>query len=108
MDFLDWRLVAVMPEPGRRDKALAHRLPWLKRWSRLHQSSERWSCAMDWDDIVPKKPKTNAAVGDILATLSVAELEARIAEFEREIERVKAELDAKRKHEAAASALFKK
>jgi len=37
-----------------------------------------------------------------------SELEARIAEFEREIERVKAELDAKRKHEAAASALFKK
>ena len=63
---------------------------------------------MDWDDIVPKKPKTNAAVGDILATLSVAELEARIAEFEREIERVKVELEAKRKHEAAASALFKK
>jgi uncharacterized small protein (DUF1192 family) len=63
---------------------------------------------MDWDDIVPKKPKTSAAIGDSLATLSVAELEARIADFEREIERVKAELDTKRKHEAAASALFKK
>jgi hypothetical protein len=24
MDFLDWRLVAVMPEPGRRDKPFAH------------------------------------------------------------------------------------
>jgi len=35
-------------------------------------------------------------------------LEARIADFEREIERVKAELEAKRKHEQAASALFKK
>jgi uncharacterized small protein (DUF1192 family) len=64
--------------------------------------------AMDWDEIAPKKPKTNAAVGDSLATLSVAELEERIADFEREIERVKAELEAKRKHEAAASALFKK
>ena len=63
---------------------------------------------MDWDEIAPKKPKTNIAVGDNLSTLSVAELEARIAEFEREIERVKAELDAKRKHEQAASALFKK
>ena len=63
---------------------------------------------MDWDDITPKKPKTNVAVGDNLSTLSVAELEARIAEFEREIERVKVELEAKRKHEQAASALFKK
>ena len=63
---------------------------------------------MDWDEIQPKKPKTNVVVGDNLSTLSVAELEARIAEFEREIERVNAELIAKRKHEQAASALFKK
>jgi uncharacterized small protein (DUF1192 family) len=63
---------------------------------------------MDWDDITPKKPKAGATVGDTLATLSVAELEARIAEFEREIARVKTELDAKRRHEEAASALFKK
>ena len=63
---------------------------------------------MDWDDIVPKKPKTGAAVGDNLSTLSVAELEERIAEFEAEIQRVRAELEAKRKHEQAASALFKK
>lgn len=63
---------------------------------------------MDWDELQPKKPKTNVAVGDSLSTLSVAELEARIAEFEREIERVNAELIAKRKHEQAASALFKK
>jgi uncharacterized small protein (DUF1192 family) len=63
---------------------------------------------MDWDEIAPKKPKTNAAVGDGLSKLSVAELEERIADFEREIERVKMELEAKRKHEQAASALFKK
>lgn len=63
---------------------------------------------MDWDDITPKKPKSGAAVGDSLSTLSVAELEARIAEFEREIERVKAELDVKRRHEDAANALFKR
>jgi uncharacterized small protein (DUF1192 family) len=47
-------------------------------------------------------------VGDSLATLSVAELEARIAAFEQEIERVKTELAAKRKHEEAANALFKR
>jgi uncharacterized small protein (DUF1192 family) len=63
---------------------------------------------MDWDDIVPKKPKTGIAVGDNLETLSVAELEARIAAFEVEIGRIKGELAAKRKHEQAASALFKK
>ncbi|MFN3623294.1 MAG: DUF1192 domain-containing protein [Hyphomicrobium sp.] len=63
---------------------------------------------MDWDDITPKKPKTGVAVGDSLATLSVAELEARIAAFEQEIERVKTELAAKRKHEEAANALFKR
>lgn len=63
---------------------------------------------MDWDDIAPKKPKGGLAVGDNLSTLSVAELEARIAEFEREIERVKVELESKRRHEEAANALFKK
>lgn len=63
---------------------------------------------MDWDDITPKKPKTSAAIGENLATLSVAELEARIAAFEAEIERVRAELEAKRRHEQAAAALFKK
>jgi len=62
---------------------------------------------MDWDEIAPKKPKTHAAVGENLSALSVAELEARIADFEREIERVKTELEAKRKHEQAAAALFK-
>ena len=63
---------------------------------------------MDWDDIAPKKPKITAAVGDSLSTLSVAELEARIAAFEAEIARVKAELDSKRRHEEAANALFKR
>jgi uncharacterized small protein (DUF1192 family) len=63
---------------------------------------------MDWDDIAPKTPKAATAIGDNLATLSVAELEARIAAFEAEIERVKAELEAKRRHEEAAAALFKR
>lgn len=62
---------------------------------------------MDWDDVRPK-PATGAMIGENLSTLSVGELEARIAELEREIERVKAELAAKRQHEDAASALFKR
>jgi uncharacterized small protein (DUF1192 family) len=63
---------------------------------------------MDWDDIVPKKPVTAAIVGESLETLSVAELEQRIVDLQREIERVKAELEVKRRHEDAASALFKR
>lgn len=63
---------------------------------------------MDWDDMAPKKPKSGTAVGDNLTALSVAELEARIAEFEQEIERVKVELESKRRHEQAANALFRR
>ncbi|MEQ1716404.1 MAG: DUF1192 domain-containing protein [Hyphomicrobium sp.] len=59
---------------------------------------------MDWDE-ARLKPK--AEIGEALATLSVGELEARIAALEAEMARVKAELAKKRAHEAAASALFK-
>ncbi|MDH4980812.1 DUF1192 domain-containing protein [Hyphomicrobium sp. D-2] len=63
---------------------------------------------MDWDDIVPKTAKgIQVVVGDNLETLSVAELEQRILVFETEIVRVRDELEKKRRHEAAASALFK-
>jgi len=62
---------------------------------------------MDWDDIKPK-PATGVTIGDNLSSLSVGELEARIKDLEKEIVRVRAELDAKRKHEDAASALFKR
>lgn len=62
---------------------------------------------MDWDEIAPQ-PVKGAVIGENLSTLSLAELEARIVDLEREIERVKVELDAKRRHEAAASSLFKR
>jgi uncharacterized small protein (DUF1192 family) len=62
---------------------------------------------MDWDEIKPK-PATGTMIGDNLENLSVAELEARIKDLEEEIVRVQAELDAKRRHEDAASALFKR
>jgi uncharacterized small protein (DUF1192 family) len=62
---------------------------------------------MDWDDIKPK-PATGPMIGENLSTLSVAELEARIKELEQEIVRVRSELDSKRRHEDAASALFKR
>ena len=62
---------------------------------------------MDWDDLKPK-PKPSVTLGEDLTTLSVAELEARIGELQGEIERVKAELDAKKAHEAAADQIFKR
>jgi uncharacterized small protein (DUF1192 family) len=63
---------------------------------------------MDWDELQPRKTQSGAAIGDNLSTLSVAELEARIAAFEAEIARVREELEAKQRHEQAASALFKR
>ena len=62
---------------------------------------------MDWDEITPK-PIASIVVGESLTKLSVAELQVRIKELESEIERVKAELEAKRRHESAASAIFKR
>jgi uncharacterized small protein (DUF1192 family) len=47
-------------------------------------------------------------VGEDLKVLSVAELEERIRALEQEIARVRNELQAKRSHEQAAAALFKR
>lgn len=62
---------------------------------------------MDWDEARSVSAKS-ASIGDNLDTLSVAELEHRIAAFSAEIERVKAELAKKQAHGSAAAALFKK
>lgn len=61
---------------------------------------------MDWDEV---RPKTAAGlvVGENLETLSVSELEGRIAALDAEIQRVRAELARKRAHEAAAASIFK-
>lgn len=62
---------------------------------------------MDWDDMVPK-PKPQMTVGEPLATLSIGELDQRIKALEEEIARVRAEIEKKQAHEAAAAALFKR
>lgn len=88
-------------------------LPPYARWRRIVAAdgralgNEAREQPMDWDDVRPE-PKKGAVIGDNLDTLSVAELEARISDLEREIARVKAELEKKRRHEDAASALFKR
>ncbi len=65
---------------------------------------------MDWDEDRPKPagPKAPITVGEPLGSFSIADLEARIAALTREIERVQEELRAKRAHEAAAAAVFKR
>jgi uncharacterized small protein (DUF1192 family) len=63
--------------------------------------------AMDWDDLKPKVAK-GITLGESLESLSVAELDLRILALQQEIERVKAELAAKKAHEAAAAAVFKR
>jgi uncharacterized small protein (DUF1192 family) len=62
---------------------------------------------MDWDDLKPKAPK-GITLGENLESLSVAELQARIAALNAEIVRVEAELAAKKAHEAAAASIFKR
>ena len=62
---------------------------------------------MDWDEQRPAPAKA-MTVGESLQSLSIAELEARIAALTREIDRVREELAAKRAHEAAAAAVFKR
>ncbi len=61
---------------------------------------------MDFDDVKPE-PKSGPSIGEDLSTLSVAELEQRIASLNKEIDRVKAELETKKGRQAAADNLFK-
>jgi uncharacterized small protein (DUF1192 family) len=63
--------------------------------------------SMDWDEARQKMAK-NFQVGENLDTQSIADLEARIAAFEGEVTRVRAEITRKKAHEAAAASLFKR
>ncbi len=60
---------------------------------------------MEWDE--PKAKLTAShTVGEPLDKLSKEELEGRLKTLEGEIARLKAELEQKKKHEAAAAELF--
>ena len=61
---------------------------------------------MDDEEQRRKKPVAHD-VGMVLDTLSVSELEQRIALLEGEIARLRAAIDAKRKSKSAADAFFK-
>ncbi len=56
-----------------------------------------------------EKPKPSGImIGEDLSLLSVDELQERISLCEQEIERIRAELDAKKSGLAAAQAIFRK
>ena len=61
---------------------------------------------MDWDEQTPRPAKA-VTLGEDLRTLSVSELEQRLMQLAHETERVRAEMQAKKAHEAAAAAVFK-
>lgn len=62
---------------------------------------------MDWDEARSKTTKA-IVVGEDLKALSIADLEERIMALKAEIGRLETEIAARRKHESAAAALFKR
>jgi uncharacterized small protein (DUF1192 family) len=80
---------------------------WYSGPRRDHQNQDRGR-VMDWDELNIKRAVKGVTLGESLETLSVAELEERIAALKAEIERVAAEVAHKRAHEAAAAAIFKR
>jgi uncharacterized small protein (DUF1192 family) len=60
---------------------------------------------MEWDEPKAKSPKI-ITLGEDLSKLSVTELTERIESLRAEIARVEAAAEGKKKHTAAAAALF--
>lgn len=64
--------------------------------------------AIDPDELLPRKPKTEIMLGEDISTLSVVELEARIAALEAEIVRTHEALKARAATRSAADDVFKR
>jgi uncharacterized small protein (DUF1192 family) len=62
---------------------------------------------MDWDEHKPRPAKA-VTLGEDLRTLSISELDQRLAELAIEAERIRSEIQTKKAHEAAAAAVFKR
>jgi uncharacterized small protein (DUF1192 family) len=60
---------------------------------------------MDWDE-TKAQPSTGHTIGEPLDQLSKDELQERLKSLDGEITRLKAELEKKKAHEAAAAELF--
>ena len=59
------------------------------------------------DDDRPRKP-LSAVPGENLTDLSIEELTARVALYQREIDRLNGEIEAKQKSRAAADSFFRR
>ena len=64
--------------------------------------------AIDLDELAPRKPKADIAIGQDLSAMSAHELEARIAALEAEIVRTKDALRLRAATKNAADAFFKR
>lgn len=64
--------------------------------------------AIDPEELLPRKPVVETVIGQDISTLSVTELENRIAELEGEIARSKEALKARAATKNAAEAVFKR
>ena len=64
--------------------------------------------AIDPEELLPRKPKPEIAIGQDISALSVIELEARIATLEGEIVRTREALVARVATRNAADAIFKR
>ena len=64
--------------------------------------------AIDPEDLEPRKPKHDIVVGGDISTLSVVELEARIAALEGEIRRTREALAVRADTRSAADSFFKR
>lgn len=62
---------------------------------------------MDLDDIFPKTPLGETAIGADLSQMSVAELEERIETLNREVARVEKEIGSRQSLRSAAEQAFK-
>ena len=64
--------------------------------------------AIDPEELIPKKPRTETVIGQDISALSVTELEARIAALEEEIVRTRDALKARAVTKNAAESIFKR
>ncbi|MEY4879480.1 MAG: hypothetical protein RJB62_949 [Pseudomonadota bacterium] len=64
--------------------------------------------AIDPDELLPRKPKSEIVLGQDISALSVVELEARIIALENEILRSREALKARAATKNAADAVFKR
>ena len=64
--------------------------------------------AIDLDELAPRKPKPEIALGEDLSTKSAHELEARIGALEAEILRTREALKARVATKSSADAFFKR